>query len=101
MNGSPAHGEVATLDLRALMKELMVEVCDIRAERIHDDSTLDQLGIDSLSVAELVVELEIRVGRELPTAVLRQLEEVRTFAQMAGALEAALGGATSPADGSP
>ncbi|HYR64156.1 MAG TPA: acyl carrier protein [Actinomycetota bacterium] len=89
MNGSPRDGN--GIDLRSLMRELIVEVCDVAPERIHEDSTLDQLGIDSLSVAELVVELEMRLQRELPTAVLRRLEDVRTFAEMAQALQAALG----------
>ena len=86
-----AGPDQAGIDIRSLMRECIVEVCEIQPDRIHEDSTLDQLGIDSLSVAEVVVELEMRVRRELPTSALRSLEDVRTFAEMARALEVALG----------
>ena len=53
-------------------------VCDMLLDRIREDSSLDDLGIDSLAVAEIIVEIEAELDRELPVHLFRQLDDVRT-----------------------
>jgi hypothetical protein len=43
-------------------------------------------------VAEIIVELEIRLGREFPVHILRRLGEVRTVGDVVAALGAELVG---------
>jgi acyl carrier protein len=50
------------------------------------------LGIDSLSVAEVIVDVEMRLDRELPLDLLRRLDTVPTIAELARELERALDG---------
>lgn len=78
------------MSLRGVLQEIVVEVQGVRPEQVSEDATLEELGIDSMAVAELIVELEIRLGRELPVGVLRQLREVHTLGDVATQLEAAL-----------
>jgi acyl carrier protein len=78
------------VSLRGVLQEIVVEVQGVRPEQVSEDATLEELGIDSMAVAELIVELEIRLGRELPVGVLRRLREVHTLGDVATQLEAAL-----------
>ena len=48
------------------------------AESISDDSTLADLGFDSLAAAEVLTDIEIRLNAELPVDGLRRLTEART-----------------------
>jgi acyl carrier protein len=51
------------------------------------DSDLDELGVDSLASAEIVTDLEIRLGRDLPVYVLRRLGSARTVGDFATAMQ--------------
>jgi acyl carrier protein len=78
------------VSLRGVLREVVVEVQGVPPERVSEAATLEELGIDSMAVAELIVELEIRLGRDLPVGVLRQLREVNTLGDVATQLEASL-----------
>lgn len=73
-------------DLTTLLQASITTVCDLRPEDVTPDSRLVDLGVDSLAVAEIVVDLEIRLGRELPIDLLRRLDEVETVGDVAAAL---------------
>ena len=45
-------------------------------------STLEDLGLDSLAAAEVLTDLEIRLGVEFPVDVLRRLTEARTVGEV-------------------
>ena len=67
----------------AVLQEAIEAVCDIPFDRLGPGVELTTLGIDSLAVAEVFVEIEIRLGQELPIDVLRRFGEVRTVGDVA------------------
>ena len=73
-----------------MLKEAIAEVCGLDPAVLHDEARLDALGIDSLSVAEVIVDVEMRLDRELPLELLRRLDTVPTIGQLAVELERAL-----------
>jgi len=71
------------MDLTRALHESISRICDIPLDAIHDDSTLADLGFDSLASAEVLTDLEIRLGKELPVDALRRLNQVRTVGDVA------------------
>jgi acyl carrier protein len=64
----------------------------VPAESITDDATLDDLGFDSLAAAEVLTDIEIRLGRQLPVDGLRRLTEARTVGDVVAVLRNELAG---------
>jgi acyl carrier protein len=77
------------------VQEAIAVVCGIDAARIEPATTLADIGVDSLAAAEVLVELEIRLEKQLPVDVLRRLDRVETVSQIASQLEAAFEGRDS------
>jgi acyl carrier protein len=77
--------------LEALVLRAISKICDIDPAHVTPDASLGDLGVDSLAAAEMLVELEIALGRELPVDVLRRLDRVDTVGGIAIELEAAFG----------
>ena len=82
------------MDLDVALRESIVRICGVPAEEITPASTLDDLGVDSLAAAEIITDVEIRTGIELPMDVLRGLTQMETVGDVAAHLEA--GVARSP-----
>jgi acyl carrier protein len=74
-----------------LVRDAIVKVCGVDPERVHADAPLDDLGVDSLAAAEVLVEVEIQIGRDLPVDVLRRLDKAVTVRDIAAQLELAAG----------
>lgn len=53
------------MDVRKKVYEIMADELNIAADKITDASTFDDLGFDSLDLAELVFEIEQAFGVEL------------------------------------
>ena len=87
---SPRGVEPVT-DLENLVRRAISKICDIDPARVQPDAKLDELGVDSLAAAEVLVEIEITLGRELPVDVLRQLDEADTVRTIAAHLESVFG----------
>jgi acyl carrier protein len=81
------------MNLDMSLCESIARICGVPADQVSPASTLEDLGIDSLAAAEIITDVEIRTGVELPMDVLRGLGELRTVGEVAAHLEA---GATSP-----
>ena len=81
------------MNLDAALCESIARVCGVPADQVSPASTLEGLGIDSLAAAEIITDVEIRAGVELPMDVLRGLGQLRTVGEVAAHLEA---GAASP-----
>jgi acyl carrier protein len=79
-----------------LLKESIAQVCGIDVSGLAPDSRLADIGVDSLASAEVLVDLEIRLGRQLPAGTLRSLEHADTIADLTAMLESAFG--TEPRD---
>jgi len=79
------------MDLDAVLRESIVKICGVPADQVSPASTLDDLGIDSLTAAEIITDVEIRAGIELPMDVLRGLGRMRTVGEVAAHLQAGVG----------
>ena len=66
------------MDVAAELRESISRVCGVPADAISDEATLGDLGFDSLAAAEVLTDIEIRLGRDLPVDGLRRLVEART-----------------------
>jgi acyl carrier protein len=77
-------------DMERLVQAAIVKVCGIDVARIDPTAQLADIGVDSLAAAEVLVELEIQLNKQLPVDVLRRLEHVKTVRDIAAQLDAAL-----------
>ncbi|MFL6137307.1 MAG: acyl carrier protein [Frankiaceae bacterium] len=78
------------MDLANELADSIARTCAVPRDLVRPDSRLDELGVDSLAAAEVLVDLEIRLGAELPIDLLRRLESVETVRDVAAALTAAV-----------
>jgi acyl carrier protein len=79
------------MDLDLALRDSIVKICDVPADRVGPHSSLEDLGIDSLAAAEIITDVEIRTGIELPMDVLRGLSQMRTVGEVAAHLESGAG----------
>ena len=79
------------MNLDIELRESIVRICGVPADQVTSASTLEDLGIDSLTAAEIITDVEIRAGIELPIDVLRGLNQMRTVGEVAGHLQAGVG----------
>jgi acyl carrier protein len=80
----------------SLVQEAIAKVCNVEPGRVGRAAKLADLGVDSLAAAEVLVELEIHLGRNFPVHVLRRLDEAVTVGDVETLLESALGGGALP-----
>jgi acyl carrier protein len=78
-------------DLEDLVRRAISKICAVDVARVQPDASLDDLGVDSLAAAEILVEVEIALDRQLPVDVLRRLDHVETVRDIATELEASFG----------
>jgi len=79
------------MNLDVALRESIVRVCGVPADQVTSALTLEGLGVDSLAAAEIITDMEIRAGIELPMDVLRGLNQLRTVGEVAAHLEAGIG----------
>ena len=79
------------MNLDVALCESIVRICGVPADQVTSASTLADLGIDSLTAAEIITDVEIRAGIELPMDVLRGLNQMQTVGEVAGHLQAGVG----------
>ena len=53
------------MDVMQTIKDILQENLDIDPETVTEDSTLEDLGIDSLDTVELICDIEERCGIEM------------------------------------
>jgi acyl carrier protein len=75
------------MDVATELRNSISRICDVPVEAITDGATLGDLGFDSLAAAEVLTDLEIRVGRELPVDGLRRLTKARTVGDVVELLQ--------------
>ena len=83
------------MNLDAALRESIARICGVPADQVTSESSLEDLGVDSLAAAEIITDVEIRTGIELPMDVLRGLSQLRTVGEVAAHLQA--GAADPPA----
>jgi acyl carrier protein len=84
------------MDLDAAMRASIVYVCGVDEDAVVPSATLEALGVDSLAAAEVITDMEIRTGVELPMDVLRGLAGLRSFGEVVNHLESQV--ASRPGD---
>jgi acyl carrier protein len=84
------------MDMVTLVQEAITKVCNVELGPADPDAKLADLGVDSLAAAEVLVELEIRLGQDLPVDLLRRLDQAETVGDVATLLESAFGKRASP-----
>ena len=67
------------MDLAAALRASIVYICGVDQNDVVPSATLEELGVDSLAAAEVITDMEIRTGIELPIDILRGLAGLRTF----------------------
>src|SRR5215471_16438652 len=70
-------------DLEDLVRRAISKICAVDGARVQPDASLRDLGVDSLAAAEVLVEIEIALGSQLPVDVLRRLDHVETVRDIA------------------
>ena len=84
------------MNLDAALCESIARICGMPADQVGPASTLEELGVDSLAAAEIITDVEIRTGVELPMDVLRGLSGLRTVGEVATHLQAGAGSPPVP-----
>jgi acyl carrier protein len=79
------------MNLDVALRESIVKICGVPPDQVRPASTLEDLGIDSLAAAEIITDVEIRAGIELPMDVLRGLNQLRTVGEVSAHLQAGAG----------
>jgi acyl carrier protein len=79
------------MDFDVALRESIARICGVPAEQVSPESTLEDLGVDSLTAAEIITDAEISTGIELPIDVLRGLGQMRTVGEVAAHLRAGSG----------
>jgi len=84
------------MKLDVALCESIARICGVPADQVSPASTLEDLGVDSLAAAEIITDVEIRTGVELPMDVLRGLGQLRTVGEIAAHLEVGAGSPPVP-----
>jgi acyl carrier protein len=79
------------MPIEAVVREAITKIAGIEAQHVRLDATLEDLGIDSLTAAEMLVEMEIQLGRQFPIDVLRRLDDATTVRDIVDQLGPVLG----------
>lgn len=69
------------------VRELLASFLKVERERLRPDTSLDELGLDSLAAAELLFEIEERFGVAVPNARAAEFRTVRGIAEGVRALQ--------------
>ena len=80
------------IQMERLVFDVMLSVIGDEAKRLSLESDFDTLDVDQLTIAEIVLALESRLGVELPT----NLEEAKTVAELVVGAQKALASRISP-----
>ena len=72
-------------DIFARLREILIETCDIEADRITPEARLyEDLDIDSIDAVDLIVKLKPMVGKKLQPEAFKA---VRTLQDVVDALQ--------------
>ena len=77
-------------DLEATLERAIARVRDLPVADVQPESRLEDLGVDSLAITEILVEVELELDREFPVHLLREMERLYTVEELAAAMGLAL-----------
>jgi acyl carrier protein len=84
------------MDLNTALRESIATICAVPESAVLPTATLKELGIDSLAAAEIITDVEIRTGVELPMDILRGLGQLQTVGQVMEHLQGSRPGPPAP-----
>jgi len=87
-----ALGGVRMIQMERLVVDVVLSVVGDEAERLSLESDFDTLDVDQLTMTQIVLTLESRLGVEMPT----NLEEAKTVAELVVGAHKVLVSRTSP-----
>ena len=87
-----ALGGARMIQMERLVLDVVLSVVGDEAERLSLESDFDTLDVDKLTMSQIVLALESRLGVEMPT----NLEEAKTVAELVVGAHKALVSRTSP-----
>ena len=87
-----ALGGACMIQMERLVLDVVLSVIGDEAERLSLESDFDTVDVDQLTMTQIVLALESRLGVELPT----NLEEAKTVAELVVGAQKALVSRTSP-----
>jgi len=79
-----------TNDLLEILRRSIATTRNLPITDIEPRSRLEDLGVDSLAITEIFVQVELELDREFPVHLLRQLERIDTVKELADGMSAAL-----------
>lgn len=63
---SGPRNRVTNVNAFAYLQEVLTKKYDVKAEAIRPETTIEELGLDSLSVAELLFDIGDKFGIDVP-----------------------------------
>lgn len=79
-----------TNDLLEILRRSIATTRNLPITEVEPRSRLEDLGVDSLAITEIIVQVELELDREFPVHLLRQLERIDTVEELADGMSAAL-----------
>ena len=79
-----------TNDLLEILRRSIATTRNLPITDVEPRSRLEDLGVDSLAITEIFVQVELELDREFPVHLLRQLERIDTVEELADGMSAAL-----------
>lgn len=79
-----------TNDLLEILRRSIAITRNLPIIEVEPLSRLEDLGVDSLAITEIIVQVELELDREFPVHLLRQLERIDTVEELAAGMSAAL-----------
>lgn len=77
-------------DLLEILRRAIATTRNLPITDVEPRSRLEDLGVDSLAITEIFVQVELELDREFPVHLLRQLERIDTVEELAAGMAAAL-----------
>ena len=75
------------MDVQEALRESIASICGVAEGEVVPTATLEELGVDSLAAAEIITDVEIRTGAEVPMDLLLGLNGLRTVGEVADRLQ--------------
>lgn len=79
-----------TDELLDILRRSIARTRNLPISDVQPQSRLEDLGVDSLAITEILVQVELELDREFPVHLLRQLERIDTVEELAQGMSAAL-----------
>jgi acyl carrier protein len=81
---------VERIDKTSALVAVLEAATEVPAAELRDDVVLSDLGLDSVQYWEILIDLEDRIGEDVPTAVLDRIAQIDSSRMTVGDLKSVL-----------